>query len=158
MNGNLSANDIEQAKKYLQNLSGLDSEITTLVMEYEKLKSAVYSLQAVRYDRQPVSGGEHKDLSDLIAMLDSRSKEIERKTDKWVDMRDEARYMIGRMPDAMERNILILRYITNLKWDVVMEKLNISRATSFRLHKNAIYNFAKYNKLRLFETIFCDIM
>lgn len=144
---------VARAKKYLEDVRHVDETINRLVCEHENLKKKIYDLKAMAYDREHVSGGQIQDLSDLIAKIDADSRRVNQEVDNWIDIREKTRIMIHNVPDNMERNVLVMRYITNLKWDDLMEKLHISRATSFRLHRSALYNFAKYNKLRLYETI-----
>ena len=54
--------------------------------------------------------------------------------------------LINSLDDELQRNILTERYVNNLKWDDIADKLFYPRQTLFRHHNKALDNLTRHNQ------------
>ena len=54
--------------------------------------------------------------------------------------------LINSLDDELQRNILTERYVNNLKWDDIADKLFYPRQTLFRHHNKALEQLTRHNQ------------
>ena len=54
--------------------------------------------------------------------------------------------LINSLDDELQRNILTERYVNNLKWDDIADKLFYPRQILFRHHNKALDNLTRHNQ------------
>ena len=54
--------------------------------------------------------------------------------------------LINSLDDELQRNILTERYVHNLKWDDIADKLYFSRQVLFKHHNKALEHLTRHNQ------------
>lgn len=95
-----------------------------------------------------------KDLKTINGLIEDLHEDADRMGDPFLNQsfitelerqRAEILEQIERLESPLHRAIILKRYADGLKWDAVAGKLFISRATAFRLHKQAIKELERYD-------------
>ena len=85
------------------------------------------------------SGG--GDLSGYAARMDELESKIIKARYKRIQILKEIRDHIERMEDENEKDVLVYRYIRNMKWEDIAVKMNYRRQHVLRIHGKALINF-----------------
>lgn len=122
----------------------IDQRIRELQEEYRELQERMDSLNGTDYAKPIVksSAGRGSVEKMAIAAADSRAKII-RETTKLLAAKEEARSLIGLLPDGPEKSVLAQRYLLLREWEEIAEATGYSYRHVTRLHGQAIQELRK---------------
>lgn len=136
-------NEEYKAKEYLIELQHLDKFIQSNVRELERLRLLSTSIGGGEL-KEKVQGGKtdnriERQVVEIVDLENTIKKEIR----DYTRLRTKVKKAINSQKDETERLLLTLRYIENLTWEEISEKMNCSTRHIYRLHKIALQNFKK---------------
>ena len=125
-------------KSKLDLLHTLDAEINSQLLMLEELKTAAAKTTPVMHFAPSGHGGNSRSMESLAVKIADMSKDINAKTDEFVDLKRELIDTISAIPDPRYRNVLLLRGIQGLSWKETAKKMHFSFAHVRELWKDAI--------------------
>ena len=127
------------AKEYLKQAYLLDHRINADIAEMERLRKMAYSIRAS--GTEPHYGTTHmaeapftRTLEKLWAMEEQINAEI----DKLVDLKAQIMSVISSLNDPDERMVLQYRYVENMTWEQIGDKLFADERSARRWHDKAL--------------------
>ena len=132
-----------RAKEYLAELQTLDNFIQSGARELKRLRLLSTSFGIGEF-KEKVQGGkiENRLENQVIEIVDLENR-IKKEIRRYTKLRETIKKAINSQKDADERLLLTLRYIENMTWEEISEKMNCSTRHVYRLHKIALRNFRK---------------
>ena len=130
-------------KHYLNKGYGLKKEIDILSSVIEEIRTNLDGIKGISYSGIKVEGGPVKDESfilDKLVKIEEITQEITDKKYELILFQGELLEMINKIEDVNERNVLYLRYILNLKWEEVAERMGYDVRQIYRVHKKYLKN------------------
>ena len=127
------------AKEYLKQAYLLDHRINADIAEKERLRKMAYSIRSsgtdphfssTRMTEAPFT----RTLEKLWAMEEQINAEI----DRLVDLKAQIIKVIGALSDPDERMVLQYRYVENMTWEQIGDKLCMDESTIRRRHQRAL--------------------
>jgi len=132
------------AKDYLEQIKRKDTIINNMIREKEYLYSRALCVQGIRYDRDRVQTSVRPDqMGDMLARVDQKEEEINRKIDELTDFRLKAIGMINSLGDDRYVSILYKRYVNYETWEKIADDLGYTDRHALRLHGEALDEFSK---------------
>lgn len=122
---------MSKAKAILKDLRNLDLYIASLIRRRDKIEASLLSSQKFSPDK--VSGGVKRKQDDIYVELLSAKEEIEQKTAESIRKQRELQGLIDSLENTDSQVILSLIYIDKMTRWQVMDELNCSESTYFRL-------------------------
>ena len=122
---------MNKAKAILKDLRNLDLYIASLIRRRDKIEASLLSSQKFSADK--VSGGIKRKQDDIYIELLSAKEEIEQKTAEAIRKQRELQGLIDSLENTDSQAILSLIYIDKMTRWQVMDELNCSESTYFRL-------------------------
>lgn len=122
---------MSKAKAILKDLRNLDLYIASLIRRRDKVEASLLSSQ--RYSADKVSGGIKRKQDDIYVELLTAKEEIEQKTAEAIRKQRELQGLIDSLDNTDSQAILSLVYIDKMTRWQVMDELNCSESTYFRL-------------------------
>lgn len=122
---------MSKAKAILKDLRNLDLYIASLIRRRDKVEASLLSSQ--KYSVDKVSGGIKKKQDDIYVELLAAKDEIEQKTAEAIRKQRELQGLIDSLDNTDSQAILSLVYIDKMTRWQVMDELNCSESTYFRL-------------------------
>jgi DNA-directed RNA polymerase specialized sigma subunit len=122
---------VSKAKAILKDLRNLDLYIASLIRRRDKVEASLLSSQ--KYSVDKVSGGIKKKQDDIYVELLTAKDEIEQKTAEAIRKQRELQGLIDSLDNTDSQAILSLVYIDKMTRWQVMDELNCSESTYFRL-------------------------
>lgn len=122
---------MSKAKAILKDLRNLDLYIASLIRRRDKVEASLLSSQ--KYSVDKVSGGIKKKQDDIYVELLTAKDEIEQKTAEAIRKQRELQGLIDFLDNTDSQAILSLVYIDKMTRWQVMDELNCSESTYFRL-------------------------
>lgn len=122
---------MSKAKAILKDLRNLDLYIASLIRRRDKVEASLLSSQ--KYSVDKVSGGIKKKQDDIYVELLTAKNEIEQKTAEAIRRQRELQGLIDSLDNTDSQAILSLVYIDKMTRWQVMDELNCSESTYFRL-------------------------
>ena len=122
---------MSKAKAILKDLRNLDLYIASLIRRRDKVEASLLSSQ--KYSVDKVSGGIKKKQDDIYVELLTAKDEIEQKTAEAIRKQRELQGLIDSLDNTDSQAILSLVYIDKMMRWQVMDELNCSESTYFRL-------------------------
>lgn len=122
---------MNKAKAILKDLRNLDLYIASLIRRRDKIEASLLSSQKFSADK--VSGGIKRKQDDIYIELLSAKEEIEQKTAETIRKQRELQGLIDSLKNTDSQAILSLIYIDKMTRWQVMDELNCSESTYFRL-------------------------
>lgn len=120
-------------KKYLNNHYWIVENIKFLQEKLDKKSVELYSVKSPKYSEMP-KGGECRTTEDKI--IDKT--QLENRINQCVNQKEEIEQVIRATENPQYILLLELRYIDNLKMNMVGEKMNLSRSRITELHGRAL--------------------
>lgn len=139
-------------KEFLKSARKYDCAAENAYQEYVSLRSDILRITP-HYDGAPVKTGTNgADLANGVARLEAASENVISCYDRYAEHRGRISELISQMgewPDEMR--CLQLRYLSYrenknwrlLNWDVIAEKMYISRRQATIIHGKALRHFAE---------------
>lgn len=122
---------MSKAKAILKDLRNLDLYIASLIRRRDKVEASLLSSQKFSADK--VSGGVKRKQDDIYVELITAKEEIEQKTAEAIRKQRELQGLIDSLDNTDSQAILSLVYIDKMTRWQVMDELNCSESTYFRL-------------------------
>lgn len=132
-----------KAKSYLMRVRSLDKKINSLLREAEELKHSALSISAVRYDKDIVQGGKHKDLSDIVGRWVDLENEITKDIDRLADNKHRIVKEINQLQDPRHIELLSLRYVSCLTFDEIADRMGYDVRWIYSIHGSALQEFER---------------
>ncbi len=82
-------------------------------------------------------------MEDAVIGIVLQKEKIREKLARLEALEQEMMSIFGRLADPAQRQLMTLRYVKERSWLYIAEKLNISRATVYRLHEAALREVEK---------------
>ena len=128
------------AKEYLQQVVHIDQRINSKLEQVMQLRDTATRATITISDMPRSPSPNNQQMSDTIAKIIDLENEINADIDRLVDLKREARDVIGQLSDPDEQLVLELRYLCYKTWPEIMEELNYSETSVYRLHGQALKN------------------
>lgn len=127
------------AKEYLRQAYRLDHRINADIAEMERLRDMACSIRSSgtgpHYNSTRVTEAPFaRTLEKLWAMEERINAEI----DKLIDLKAQIMTVIGSITDPDERMVLQYRYVENMTWEQIGDKLCMDESTIRRRHQKAL--------------------
>lgn len=122
---------MSKAKAILKDLRNLDLYIASLIRRRDKIEASLLSSSKISADK--VSGGIKRKQDDIYVELLTAKEEIEQKTAEAIRKQRELQGLIDSLDNTDSQAILSLVYIDKMTRWQVMDELNCSESTYFRL-------------------------
>ncbi len=138
-------------KEYLRQGFRLKREIEHDKKILEELKSNLDGLRALR-NSEKVQGGPVKDDSGIVNRIDKvieLENRIKNKLYKLNDFQGRLLSELEKIENIDEKILMESRYILNLKWESIADKIGYSLSQTYRIHGKILENF----KMTLNESI-----
>ena len=136
----------QQAKDFLSQIHKTDALINRLVNTVATLRSSLTSTGSqLKQDKVQTSGPKNTLEETITKIIDLEAK-INARIDELVSMKQEAFTMINRIPDLDQQNILIARYIQNMKLDSISDEMDHEIRWVYKTHGKALIAFANSNE------------
>ena len=120
-----------KAKAILKDLRNLDLYIESLIRRRDKIEASL--LSSTKFSADKVSGGIKRKQDDIYVELLTAKEEIEQKTAEAIRKQRELQGLIDSLDNTDSQAILSLVYIDKMTRWQVMDELNCSESTYFRL-------------------------
>lgn len=129
---------IEEKKDYLRQFQRLNREIEQKQFSLQKLIDSRDRITTILTDMPRGKGNEDRTLiSDEIIDL---QKDLQDKLKRAMISRMEIKNKIEEIEEIDERIVLIYRYIENLKFEDIADRMSFSIRSIFDLHSKALKN------------------
>lgn len=126
------------AKVYLGQIELYDAHINNRLSDLAELQSLVTKITAT-ISPVCVSGSGNKDrLGDAIAKIIDMQDEINRKIDKYVDLKREISALLEQIQDADQVKVLHMRYFEYKPWEQIACEMNYSYRNVCYVHGKAL--------------------
>ncbi|MCW0997719.1 DUF1492 domain-containing protein [Streptococcus anginosus] len=122
---------MSKAKAILKDLRNLDLYIASLIRRRDKIEASLLSSQKFSADK--VSGGIKRKQDDVYVELLTTAQDIERKTVEALKKQRELQNLIDGLDNSDSQTILSMVYVDKMTRWQVMDELNCSESTYFRL-------------------------
>lgn len=136
----------KQAKEYLSQIHKTDALIQRLTNTVATLRSSLTSIGCEMNPDKVQTSGPKNTLEEKIIKIVSLEEDIDRRIDELIALKQETFRMIKRVPDLDQQNILIARYIQNLKWDSIAGEMDHEIRWVYKTHGKALIAFANSNE------------
>lgn len=122
---------MNKAKAILKDLRNLDLYIASLIRRREKIEASL--LSSPKWSSDKVSGGIKRKQDDVYVELLTTAQDIERKTVEALKKQRELQNLIDGLDNSDSQTILSMVYVDKMTRWQVMDELNCSESTYFRL-------------------------
>lgn len=122
---------MSKAKAILKDLRNLDLYIASLIKRREKIEASL--LSSPKWTADKVSGGNKRKQDDVYVELMTTAEDIEQKTVEAIKKQRELQSMIDSLSNSDSQTLLSMVYIDKMTSWQVMDALNCSESTYFRL-------------------------
>lgn len=126
---------MNKAKELLNELQNLDMDIQSRIDEINELEAGLLSSPKWTVDK--VKGGQAKKVDDVYTQLIVMKEAIEQDTNEVINRKLELGRLINKLKNPKSRSILRMTYITKTYIEDICDNLRISKATYYRLRKQA---------------------
>lgn len=126
---------MNKAKELLNELQNLDMDIQSRIDEINELEAGL--LSSPKWTADKVKGGQAKKVDDVYTQLIVMKEAIEQDTNEVIYRKLELGRLINKLKNPKSRSILRMTYITKTYIEDICDNLRISKATYYRLRKQA---------------------
>lgn len=126
------------AKEYLSQAFHIDQRINSKLEQVMKLRETSTKATATLSDMPRSDTPNVHRLEDTICKIIDLENEINHDIDKLVDLKREAREVIGQLSDPDQQLILELRYLCYKTWEEIADELGYCPSNIYRLHGRAL--------------------
>ena len=130
------------AKEYLNNISRIDEEVKMLLEQVEEMETRLTHITPILSDMPTAHGGADKMINGIVKMVDLKTK-LNAAVDRYVDHKNDALDIIGRIENQTYRLILIGRYCKKKSFELISTEINYSYFRTCRMHGEALKEFSK---------------
>ena len=126
------------AKEYLSQAFHIDQRINSKLEQVMKLRETSTKATATLSDMPRSDSPNVHRLEDTICKIIDLENEINHDIDRLVDLKREARDVIGQLSDPDQQLILELRYLCYKTWEEIADELGYCPSNIYRLHGRAL--------------------
>jgi len=126
---------VNKARELLNELQNLDMDIQSRIDEINELEAGL--LSSPKWTADKVKGGQAKKIDDVYTQLIVMKEAIEQDTKEVINRKLELGRLINQLKNPKSRSILRMTYITKTYIEDICDNLRISKATYYRLRKQA---------------------
>ena len=126
---------MNKAKELLNELQNIDMDIQSRIDEINELEAGL--LSSPKWTADKVKGGQAKKVDDVYTQLIVMKEAIEQDTNEVIYRKLELGRLINKLKNPKSRSILRMTYITKTYIEDICDNLRISKATYYRLRKQA---------------------
>ena len=128
-------------QEYLGQARWLDQRINDEVEEAARLREMIKtvgtsSLEPHYNPNRPTEAPFIRGLERVWEMEEKINADI----DRLVDLKEQIKGVIGALPDLKEQLVLTYRYVYDMTWEQISEKMYAGATTVRRWHKSALQN------------------
>ena len=134
------------AKEYLRQLLNLERLISAKSLECERIDAMSKEVTSVLSDCKVDSSHDEGKQADIVIRVIELKEDIERQVAKYLTLRSQISKEVDLIEDVRYKSLLIMRYISGLKFDDIAEKMKYGKRWTLRLHKEALEAFDKVHK------------
>lgn len=129
------------AKEYLSQLLNLERLIEAKRLECERLDAMSKKVSSTLSDcKVEASHDNDKNAAIVIHMIDLK-KDISEQVKKYVELQAKISKEIDAVEDIRYRSLLIMRYISGIKFGDIADKMNYATRWVLKLHREALKEF-----------------
>lgn len=132
-------------KEYLRQTFKLDTQINCLIREIEYMEARATKVTTVlNPDRVEKSTGINVNSQEalIVKMIDYKTL-VNKKIDELVDLRTNIITTIGKIENADQQTVLMLRYINLMYFRRIAVEMHYGYRTVLRIHGAALQSFEK---------------
>lgn len=135
------------SKDFLNKIRYVDMVIDCKLEQVTELRSRLTSVSSPTMEEKVKSSHDHDYfVINTISKINELENEINRDIDNLIDLKREARQLIEKLDDNVEKLVLYKRYFNNESFEQISVEMNYSWRHIHRLHSEALKNFDKiYN-------------
>ena len=133
-----------KAKEYLQRPAQLKAEIQADIDRLADMRSIAECItRQLSFTAGRVLSKDPYSFEKAMIDITAEEESIWKKAEILRDMEIEILKMIQKLPKTSHQTVLRLRYLTDMKWKDIAEKMYVSDAQIYRLHNDALKAFEK---------------
>ena len=140
------------AKEFLNQISQLEKEITRKKQRCQTLRDVAMNTSVNNSNDAVQCTKEKNPLEKILTKVIDLDREIEKDEMALVDLKAEIWEQLDKLINERHKRILWLHYVEMKTWNVIAQKMYVSRRHIFRLHKDAIAELNKILKMSLYVT------
>jgi DNA-directed RNA polymerase specialized sigma subunit len=127
------------SKDYLRQAYRLDQRINSDIAEAARLREMSVSVSSPAFDeRVQTSRDADAPFVRCLEKIMALEEHINREIDLYVDLKEQIRTVIETVPNMDERMVLKYRYVHNMTWEQIADKLYESVSTIKRQHGSGL--------------------
>ena len=128
-----------RVKEYLHQAYRLDHRINSDIEEMTRLREMATSVSSPVFgDKVQTSHIGEAPFVRCVEKIMALEAQINAEIDTLVDLKEQIRGVIDKVPDTDERMVLRYRYVHNYTWEQIGDELNADKSTVRRWHGNAL--------------------
>lgn len=124
----------EELKEYIET----KREIKIIEEKIEHLESKKTSIKSMIIDDMPKPEPEQDRLGELLGEIEELIDIYNKKQDKLFKQQIKIEKCIDKLDNALERNIMRLRYLEGHKWEKICVEVNYSWENVHRIHRKIL--------------------
>lgn len=132
----------QRAKEYLSQIPKTDALIQRLLDTVITLRSILTSISCELKPDKVQTSGPKNSIEEGVARIDQLERTINARIDELIDLKEAAFSLIKEIPDLDQQNILIARYLQNMKWEVIARQMGHEIRWVYKIHGKALVQFA----------------
>ena len=131
------------AKEFLQRFFILQMKLEGKLDEISNLQSMARNVTLVIRETPSGSASTVSRIENAVAGIEDKSRELAAVLVRTMEAWNEIAFAIAQIENPTERCLLELRYVCFWQWEEIAKRLNYSLEWVFKLHRQALKNFAK---------------
>ena len=128
------------AKEYLTQAYRIDQRINSKLEQVVKLRESATKATATLSDMPRPDAHSMQTMENTICKIVDLEREINADIDALVDLKAQARRVIGQLKDPDQQLVLELRYLCYRSWTDIINELGVSETSVYRIHGEALKN------------------
>jgi DNA-directed RNA polymerase specialized sigma subunit len=131
-------NDVCDAKAYLRKIELLDAHINNRISDKQALESLATKITATISPVSVSGSGNQDKIGDAVAKIIDLQEEINRKIDKFVNLKRDISELIEQIEDPDQVKILHMRYFEYKPWEQIAIEMKYSYRNVCYIHGKAL--------------------
>lgn len=132
-----------RTKEYLEQIHRLELELENESDELVKLKAMATSITAPTDNERVQSSGSKDRMGSIVAKYVDMEQEIDAKLEYIIGKRKHIIKQIASLDNSEEYHVLNCRYVRNMTFDSIANRINYSTRQVTRIHGRALKEFEK---------------
>ena len=128
------------AKEYLSQVMHIDQRINSKLEQVVKLRESATKATATLSDMPRPDAHSMQTMENTICKIVDLEREINADIDALVDLKTQARRVIGQLKNPDQQLVLELRYLCYRSWTDIINELGVSETSVYRIHGEALKN------------------